>query len=430
MAFVDYPHLIEDFLDNIGVGFESFWRERTGSWIFDYVASLQHAGVRSVLFSFSARVKAPWHFTHELSGMKVCVLPATRTYVALRRRLLNPYATTVERAFCDHDLHGAKRTMYEVLRNVAPYLTTPLRSLAREIRRERCDAILCQDYEHARFDACVLLGQCLRLPVVASFQGGDWQYSKIERPLRPLALRRSSGLIVGPRVEVNRLQSQYGAALPRLGRIFNPIDMEAWYPDRRDETRTQLGIPRGAQTIAWHGRVEIEKKGLDVLLEVWEKLSKTEPKNRELRLLLIGSGGDAARMQRHIDDRGLQGIIWINEFVRDRHRLRQLLSAADVYAFSSRYEGFPLAPVEAMACGLPVVATDVQGVADIFENGELSGGLVVPSEDARAFALALNRILEDDTWRRELGSRARYRAETAFGRPAIGRQLRDFIFGQ
>jgi glycosyltransferase involved in cell wall biosynthesis len=123
----------------------------------------------------------------------------------------------------------------------------------------------------------------------------------------------------------------------------------------------------------------------------------------------------------------LQGIMWVDEYVRDRTAIRRYLSAADVYTLPSRHEGFPVAPIEAMACGLPIVAADAPGVPDILEGGEDSGGLVVPRGDAVALASALGRVLDNEAWGRELGKRARCRAEECFSLEAIGKQLRTFL---
>jgi starch synthase len=120
-------------------------------------------------------------------------------------------------------------------------------------------------------------------------------------------------------------------------------------------------------------------------------------------------------------------VLWLNEFVQDRSVIRRYLSAADVYAFPSRQEGFPVAPIEAMACGLPMVAADAPGIPDILEGGEASGGLVVPRDNAVDLALALGRLLEDKAWGRELGRRARRRVESCFSLEAVGRQLRAFL---
>jgi glycosyltransferase involved in cell wall biosynthesis len=80
-----------------------------------------------------------------------------------------------------------------------------------------------------------------------------------------------------------------------------------------------------------------------------------------------------------------------------------------------------------MSCGLPVVATDVNGISDIFDGGEAAGGIVVPSCDAIALAAALEQILTDKALGRKLGKRARRRAEACFSLEAVGRQLRNFL---
>jgi starch synthase len=122
--------------------------------------------------------------------------------------------------------------------------------------------------------------------------------------------------------------------------------------------------------------------------------------------------------------------MWLNEFVNDRTVIQRYLSAADVYSLASRQEGFPVAPIEAMACNLPVVAADAPGVPDILEGGEVSGGLVVPREDATALAQALGRVLDDQAWGRELGDQARSRAESCFTPEIVGKQLSDVLLNQ
>jgi glycosyltransferase involved in cell wall biosynthesis len=114
--------------------------------------------------------------------------------------------------------------------------------------------------------------------------------------------------------------------------------------------------------------------------------------------------------------------------VHDRSELWAYLCAADFYALPSRHEGFAVAPLEAMACGLPVVAADVSGVADLFPGGEADGGLIVPREDPGSLAAALLRLLDDDGLARKLGARARRRAEREYSLEVVGSHLRGFIF--
>jgi glycosyltransferase involved in cell wall biosynthesis len=170
------------------------------------------------------------------------------------------------------------------------------------------------------------------------------------------------------------------------------------------------------------------QKGLDILLDAWQQICQNKQKEHDFRLLMVGTGADAEQLQRRLANAELPGITWVNEFVNDPERIRRYLCAADVYVFPSRHEGFPVAPIEAMACGLPVVAAAVQGISDIFVAGESSGGIVVPRENASGLAFALERVLNDPNLSLDLGSRARARVEAAFSLMEVGHRLRDFMF--
>lgn len=425
IALLHWGDLIEDFLDTIGVSFEAFCDEMTGGWMFGYIDALKLANVRTVLFCISARVAEPMRYTHKPTDTTICVLPVPKIYHIARRRIANPYAWNLNEAI--GEVHGIRRIFLAVLKDILPYLATPVVRLARELRREGCQAILCQEYEYARFDVCVLLGQLMRLPVFATFQGGDFQLSRWERFLRPLTLRICAGLIVATQTEVQRVQSCYGIPSAKLARIFNPINVANWQPMDRLTARAALDIPLDAQVIVYHGRIEIHRKGLDVLLDAWERLVGDRP-GRNLRLLLVGTGSDADKLHQRITQMQLPDVLWVDEYVRSRTAIQSYLSAADIYTLPSRHEGFPVAPIEAMSCSLPVVATDAPGVPDILANGEASGGLVVPRGDAMALALALGRVLDNPAWGRELGRLARCRVVEDFSLEAIGKQLRDFLF--
>ncbi len=396
----------------------------TGGWLFGYVEALRHVGIRSVVVCFSARRKASVRRTHRPTGATICILPAPAPYLRVRRRMRDPYGWSIEDAFGEAE--GIRRWGYALLRDAAPYLATPLRRLARALRRERCDAILCQEYEYARFDACVAVGKLLGVPVFATFQGGDWQLSRLEGPLRPLTLKACAGLIVAPQTERERVRAAYGVPARKIARIFNPIDLSNWRAVDRGRARAALGLPETARIAVWHGRVDMHRKGLDVLLDAWQRV-RAEGAERDRRLLLVGTGDDAEKMRRRLSEMRPAGVRWVDEYVLDRAAIRRYLSAGDVYVFPSRHEGFPVAPVEAMACGLPVVAAAAPGVPDILEGGAAAGGCVVPRGDAAALASALGPLLDDAARSRTLGARARRRVERRFARAAVGRQLRSFL---
>lgn len=437
IALLHCYDLIDDFLDSINISFETFCKEFVGSWMFGYINALKQVGVRTVLFCISARVEQPSRFTHVPTGASICVLPPSgiyHTYRAVRRNSLNVYGAREAQSFKDiQDNSTICRSLLTPVKDLAKslgtYLSTPLGLLARELRRENCQAILCQEYEYARFDSCVLLGKMMRLPVFATFQGGDRTQSFLEALPRQLAFRACTGAIVATQTEIGRIQSRYEIKSSKIARIFNPVDIVAWQASDRTEARAALGIPGNAKVVVWHGRIEIERKGLDILLEAWQQICGERP-DQDLRLLLVGTGSDAEQFRQRIATMQLKGVSWLNEFVSDRNIIQQYLSAANVYTLPSRQEGFPVAPIEAMACSLPVVAADAPGVCDILERGEVSGGIVVPREDSTALALALGRILDDEAWGRELGKRARCRVESCFSPETVGKQLRDVLLTQ
>jgi glycosyltransferase involved in cell wall biosynthesis len=426
VALLPWGDLWDDFLDSIGVSIDEFRQRFVGSWLFGYVEALRRVGVRTVVFCVSARVREPLGFTHGPSGATIRMLPATSAYRAIRRRVGSSFWKP------RGEMPGEDRRdgrLLDLLRGAAPYLATPLGLLAREIRRERCRALLSQQYESARFDESVLLGKLLRLPVFATYQGGgDQKLGRLERRLRAASLRACSGLIIGTGAERRRVRVRYGLPAGKLAGIFNPVDSAVWYPEDRVHARAVLGIPPSARVAVWHGRVEMGHKGLDLLLEAWTSVSR-RLSGRDVRLLLIGTGSDAEWLARQIDNLRPPGVFWTNRFLHDRNAVRLHLSAADVSVFPSRAEGFPVAPLEAISCGLPVVAADAHGIVDIFENGEESGAIIVPCGDAEALSRGLVRVLEDEALARRLGEAGRRRALNSFSMDLIGEQLRTFLFG-
>lgn len=430
IALLPWGHVWEDFYDSIGVSFASFCNEMTGGWQFGYIDALKQAGIRTIVIYPSTRVTEPSHFTHTPTGAKIYLLPVPKSYSAIRHQMIDPYPSfggNVKKLF--GEVHGSRRLLFEVLKEVAPYLSTPLRLLASELKKEGCSAILCQEYEYFRFDACVMLGKLIGLPVFATFQGTNHDDSRLGSLVRSLSIQACAGLAIGPQTEIQRVLSRYNINPVKIAQIFNPIDLGLWEPDDRTSARSKLGIPEDAEVVVWHGRVEMEIKGLDILLEAWEQICYQRAE-RDLRLLLMGTGKDAEKLRQRIAAMPKQNVFWVDKYVNDRAEMRRFLSVGDVYAFPSRHEGFPVAPIEAMACGVPVVAAQAPGVPDIFEGGEVSGGLVVPCGDVKTFSIALGRLLDDRELRIKLGKFARHRVEKCFSLTVVGKQLRDFFYNR
>jgi glycosyltransferase involved in cell wall biosynthesis len=286
--------------------------------------------------------------------------------------------------------------------------------------------VLCQEYEEGRFDVCVALGRALRIPVLATFQGGDHTRTALERLFRRWSVPRAAGLLVGAEDEVARVAARYGVPAERIARVPNPLDPATVRRVPRDEARSALGLPADGPVAVWVGRVDVHPKGMDVLLDAWERVRADLAPARPT-LLLLGTGSGAGWLHEQLAARGLDDVRWRDEYVLDRDVVGRYLSAGDVFVLPSRQEGFPVAPVEAMAAGLPVVACDAPGVRAVVGEGAGAGGAVVPREDAAALARELTRLLADPARASARGDAARRRAESTFSLEPVGAQLRALL---
>jgi glycosyltransferase involved in cell wall biosynthesis len=408
LALLPAGDRFEDFFDKVGVTLETFRREQTGGWLFNYVEALDRADCDTVLVFMSARISSTLHFVHEPTGCQVCVLPSPvlhRKFRAARWR------------FAPES---------RLLRSLEAYLATPLYALWRELEELDCRAILCQEYESARFDLCVLMGRLTGRSVFATYQGAQKGHSAAETPLRRLAVRWCRGLIIGSATERARVRGRYHLPELKVLSIPNPLDVRRWKPQDRGQARRALGLPLDRRIVIWHGRVQIERKGLDVLLAAWHKVC-VDRSDRQPLLLLVGSGRDEKELARRLLDLPDGVVHWVDEYVHDKERVQRYLSAADVATLPSRHEGFSVAALEAMACALPLVAADVSGVRDLMQASPgREPGIIVPPGDADALADALGRLLDDVELSRRLGSSARSVAEN-FSLEDVGTQLADAL---
>ncbi len=423
VAILPWGDLLEDYTEPIGLSIDDYAERLSGGWLFGFADAFHLVGIDTIIVCWSQNVAHPTRRIHVPTGATLWVLPPSSAYLAARSRLADPYAwdhrSAVGNRADSSPFAGA------LARWAAPYLTTTPLMLARIVRQEGCRAILCQEYEEGRFDVCVALGRLLRLPVFATFQGGDHTRTRLERFLRPLAVRSAAGLIIAAELEAERVRKRYHMPSHRIAPIPNPIDLSTVRCIPRNEARAKLGAEAAARIAVWHGRVDVHPKGIDTLIEAWCEVRRTcacVP-----RLLLLGTGSGAGWLQDRLDELSLPDVSWRNEYVLDRDVVGTYLSAADVFVLPSRQEGFPVAPVEAMAAGLPVVATDAPGVRAVLGDGEAAGGVVVAPGDARALAGELRRFLDDEALARAVGARGRQRVIEKFSLEAVGTRLRAFV---
>jgi glycosyltransferase involved in cell wall biosynthesis len=225
----------------------------------------------------------------------------------------------------------------------------------------------------------------------------------------------SEQLAISRMTETNLLlicQEAYGQALAlgippeRLTHIQNGVDLKRFTPERsRSEFRAALGIPLDAPLIGFVGRLEWEK-GPDNFVRLAERVLSRRP---DAHFALVGEGSMEAELEEMIAPRGLSKRIHLAGVWRN---IAQVYPAFDLLAQTSRSEGMPLALLEAMACGLPVVAMDVGGVAEAVEVGV--NGLICRRNDLDWMARKIIEILDEPETLKMWGRAARKRAEKLF----------------
>ena len=165
------------------------------------------------------------------------------------------------------------------------------------------------------------------------------------------------------------------------------------------------------------------RKAVAVLVEAFATVHRRAP---PARLRLAGDGEQRPALEAQVRRLGLAGVV-VFEGAVPHHRMPELYAAADVFCLPSLYEGFPLAILEAMAAGLPVVATRVAGNPEAVDDGV--HGRLVEAEDAAALAAALLDLIEDPEGRQRMGRQARRRVEEEFSIERIGAAYRELWEG-
>ena len=201
---------------------------------------------------------------------------------------------------------------------------------------------------------------------------------------------------VSPRIAA-RARCHHECAEAKLAVIENGVDLSAFRPDAgaRHQVRAELGLPESAWVVGTVGRLVADKHPELLLRAALPLLGPGA------RLLFVGDGPLAPALQaiaaQHPSGRYVS-------FLGVRHDVPRVLTAFDVFALSSRTEGLPLALLEAMAMGLPIVATAVGGVPDVVRDG--FSARLVPSADEAALHAALDLLRHDPIAAAEMGRRA------------------------
>jgi len=206
----------------------------------------------------------------------------------------------------------------------------------------------------------------------------------------------------------------------KIVKIYNGIEIEEYNPDLKEarrkklEVRRKLGLKNDMLVIGAIGRL-VWQKGFEYLIQAIPKVIEVFP---ETRFLIVGEGP----MRRRLEELGEKFQVKDNIiFAGFRSDIKEILESIDLLAMPSLLEGLPMVLLEGMAMSKPIVATRIEGITEVLEDGKT--GLLVPAQDPHALAEAITEILNNKTKANLLGQNARKIAEEKFSVKKMVEQL-------
>jgi D-inositol-3-phosphate glycosyltransferase len=243
-------------------------------------------------------------------------------------------------------------------------------------------------------------------------------------------LSESDRIIAATPAELAQLQWLYQADTQKIVVIPPGVDLSHFYPIPVDEAKAYIGIPPEDRMILFVGRIE-PLKGLDVLIEAMGRYcQQSSVEQKQLDLVIIGGepevspqvmSAEMLRLQALREKYGIEDIVtFLGKRAQDT--LPYYYSAAQTVVVPSHYESFGMVALEAMACGTPVVASQVGGLAFLVQDGVT--GYSVPVGDPQALCCRLMSLLSDPVLRDKMGQQAAH-----FARRYAWEVITDQILG-
>ncbi len=224
--------------------------------------------------------------------------------------------------------------------------------------------------------------------------------------LNPLFSTMTDGITAISRATRKALIEIENFPARRIGVVYNGIDDTRYGlpPDR--QLRQSLGIPEGSRLLGTVARMDANKNQRMMI----KALNRVHASHPDTFLVIVGDGPEKELLEKLAVSLGVGSQVIFTGFREDTHRFYALM---DIFLLTSFTEGTAMTLLEAMASGLPCVATDVGGNAEIVTDGET--GLLVESDNDALLAEALRRLLDDESVMRLMGAAGRKRFEERFG---------------
>jgi sugar transferase (PEP-CTERM/EpsH1 system associated) len=244
----------------------------------------------------------------------------------------------------------------------------------------------------------------------------NWRYTWTRRAYRPLV---SQYVALSGEIE-NYLAESVRVPRNRIVRILNGVDTQRFCPRGRARgpvAGSPFNDPR-LWLVGTVGRLAVVKNQVALVRAFARMVEARGELGRHLRLVIVGEGPQRAVLEREVTETGLGDRVW---FAGARDDVPDILRGLDCFALPSIAEGISNTVLEAMACGLPIVATDVGGNGELLDDG-ISGRLVA-ADDPGALAAAIGGLADDPALARSLGEAAHRRVLECF---TLDRMVDDY----
>jgi D-inositol-3-phosphate glycosyltransferase len=233
-------------------------------------------------------------------------------------------------------------------------------------------------------------------------------------------------LVAATPAEKAQLIWLYDANPCKIGVISPGVNLRRFHPIEKSTAKVAIGVEEQRRLILFVGRIE-PLKGIDTLLRAMALVAQRHPEWLSGLCVAIIGGRDKspelARLQTLRNELGIGGLVTFLG-AKDQDTLQYYYSAAEMVIMPSHYESFGMVALEAMACGTPVIASEVGGLAFVVRDGVT--GFHIPQRDPEALATKIELLLSDELLRIRLGRRAACWAES-YGWSTIADQLLELF---
>lgn len=284
--------------------------------------------------------------------------------------------------------------------------------LARLFRRQRIDIV--HTHNWGTLVEGFLAARLARVPAFVHGEHGTMETGRVNLRVQGAVWRRATRVLSVSSRLADRMADRVGFPRERIHVIRNGASLDRFGSVPRAEARQSLGLSAGELVIGTVGRL-VPVKDHATLLRAGARL---DAEGHPCRILIVGEGPLREATASLGGELGLADRLVL---IGARPDVERVLAALDVFVLSSRSEGLSNTILEAMAAGLPVVATHVGGADELVVEGET--GLLVPSNDPAALAGAVGRLLSNPALRQTMGEAAQARARREF---TLERMLADY----